>query len=126
MRSRAWIWKSISLVSCCAVRPGACGRGACATRWPGSARLVDLDEDPELKALLAELIVEAGREQAHPAMLDVQRLQLELARMDREIQRARGSGAGDTSGLAQQRAEVKREFDRAYAQVLEDTGARDG
>jgi hypothetical protein len=88
-------------------------------------RLGDLDADPELKALLAELVVEAGRERAHPAMLEVQRLQLELARMDREIQRARGSGAGDTSGLAQQRAEVKREFDRAYAQVLEDTGARE-
>jgi DNA primase len=91
-----------------------------------SERLGDLDEDPELKALLAELIVEAGREQAHPAMLEAQRLQLQLARMDREIQRARGSGAGDMSGLAQQRAEVKREFDRAYAQVLEDTGEREG
>jgi DNA primase len=76
-------------------------------------RLGDLDEDPELKALLAELIVEAGREQARPAMLEVQRLQLQLARMDREIQRARGSGAGDMSALAQQRGEVKREFDRA-------------
>jgi hypothetical protein len=59
-------------------------------------------------------------------MLEAQRLQLQLARMDREIQRARGSGAGDMSGLAQQRAEVKREFDRAYSQVLEDTGEREG
>jgi DNA primase len=88
-------------------------------------RLGDLDEDPELKALLAELIVEAGREQAHPAMLEVQRLQLRLARVDREIQRARGSGRGDMSGLAQQRADVKREFDRAYSQVLDDTGDRE-
>jgi DNA primase len=88
-------------------------------------RLGDLDEDPELKALLAELIVEAGREQAHPAMLEVQRLQLRLARVDREIQRARGAGRGDMSGLAQQRAEVKREFDRAYSQVLDDTGDRE-
>src|SRR6202035_904782 len=88
-------------------------------------QLGDLDEDPELKALLAELIVEAGREQAHPAMLEVQRLQLRLARVDREIQRARGAGRGDMSGLAQQRAEVKREFDRAYSQVLDDTGDRE-
>jgi DNA primase len=83
-----------------------------------------LDEDSELKALLAELVVEAGREQAHPAMLEVQRLQLELARVDRGIQRARGQESGDISELAQHRAEVKREFDRAYGQVLEETGDR--
>jgi DNA primase len=83
-----------------------------------------LDEDPELKALLAELVVEAGREQAHPAMLEVQRLQLELARVDRGIQRARGQESGDISELAQHRAEVKREFDRAYGRVLEETGDR--
>jgi DNA primase len=83
-----------------------------------------LDEDPELKGLLAELVVEAGREQAHPAMLEVQRLQLELARVDRSIQRARGQESGDISDLAQHRAEVKREFDRAYGRVLEETGER--
>jgi DNA primase len=83
-----------------------------------------LDGDPELKALLAELVVEAGREQAHPAMLEVQRLQLELARVDRGIQRARGQESGDISELAQHRAEVKREFDRAYGRVLEETGDR--
>jgi DNA primase len=89
-------------------------------------RLGDLDEDPELKSLLAELVVEAGREQAHPAMLEVQRLQLQLARLDREVQRARGAGVGDVTGLAQQRAEVKREFDLAYSQVLDDTGEKEG
>jgi hypothetical protein len=85
-----------------------------------------LDGDPELKALLAELIVEAGREQAHPAMLEVQRLQLELARVDRRIARARGEESGDISELAQCRAEVKREFDRAYGRVLEETGNNAG
>jgi DNA primase len=91
-----------------------------------SGALGDLDEEPELKALLAELVVEAGREQAHPAMLEVQRLQLELARVDREIQRARGRGSGDISELARRRAEVKREFDGAYSKVLEATGEREG
>jgi DNA primase len=85
-----------------------------------------LEDDPELKALLAELIVEAGREQPQQAMLEVQRLQLRLARMDREIRRAQGAGGGDVSGLAKQRAEVKREFDRAYARALEETGEREG
>ena len=67
----------------------------------GEARLED---DPQLKGLLAELVVEAGREQPDPAMLEVQRLQLELARVDRQIQRARGQDSGDVSDLAQRKA----------------------
>ena len=80
-----------------------------------------LEDDPQLKGLLAELIVEAGREQRRPAMLEVQRLQLELARVDRQIQQARGQESGDVSELAQRRGEVKREFDRAQGRVLEQT-----
>jgi DNA primase len=83
-----------------------------------------LDDDPQLKGLLAELVVEAGREKADTAMLEVQRLQLELARVERQIQRARGQDGGDISALAQHKAEVKRSFDRAYGQVLEQTGDR--
>jgi DNA primase len=85
-----------------------------------------LDGDSQLKALLAELIVEAGREPVQPAMLDVQRLQLELARVDRRIQRARGEESGDVSELATRRGEVKREFDRAQERVLDETGNREG
>jgi DNA primase len=85
-----------------------------------------LEDDPELKGLLAELVVEAGRERSDPAMLEVQRLQLELARVDRQIQRARGQEMGDVSDLAKHRAEVKRDFDRAYGRVLEETGDRGG
>jgi DNA primase len=84
-----------------------------------------LEDDQELTRLLAELVVEAGRDEAHPAMLEAQRLQLELARVDRQIQRARGEQRGEISGLAGQRAEVKRQFDRAYGQVLEETGERE-
>jgi DNA primase len=85
-----------------------------------------LEDDPQLKGLLAELVVEAGREQPDTVMLEVQRLQLELARVDRQIQRARGQDGGDISALAQRKAEVKRDFDRAYGQVLEQTGDREG
>ena len=92
---------------------------------PGGGR-GELDGDPELKELMAELIVQAGREEARPAMLEVQRLQLEMARMDRKLRQARGQEGGDVSGLAQRRAEVKREFDRAYGRVLEETGERVG
>jgi DNA primase len=82
----------------------------------------DLEADPELKALLAELVVEAGGDEANPGMLEVQRLQLELARLERGIQQARGQEGTDVAGLAKQKAELKVEFDRAYARVLEKTG----
>jgi DNA primase len=85
-----------------------------------------IDGEPEMGRLLAELIVEAGAEQANPAMLEVQRLQLELARVDRQIQQARGRAGVDVSALAQRRAGLKREFDRAYGGVLEQTGEREG
>ncbi len=82
-----------------------------------------LEGDAQLQRLLAELVVEAGRERADPGMLEVQRLQLELARLDRHIQLARGSeGAGVTS-LATRRGEVKREFDLAYERVLDGPSA---
>ncbi len=79
-------------------------------------------DDPELGAAIAELIVQAGREVPAPAMLESQRMQLELARIDREIVRARGRESGDVSELARRRAEVKREFDRAYERALQETG----
>lgn len=82
--------------------------------------------EAQLRRLLAELVVEAGREQARPGMLEVQRLQLELANVDRQIQRARGHDGGDISSLAQRKAEVKRDFDRAYGKVLEQTVDRGG
>jgi DNA primase len=84
-----------------------------------------LDADPELKALLAELVVEAGRGGVNPAMLEAQRLQLELTRVEREIAQARGRRSGEVSELAQRKAVVKRDFDRAYARVLEQTGERE-
>jgi DNA primase len=84
-----------------------------------------LDDDPALKRLLAELVVEAGRDDANPAMLEAQRLQLVLARLDREIQQARGRQSGEVSELAQRKATVKRDFDRAYGRVLEQTGERE-
>jgi DNA primase len=78
--------------------------------------------DPELEGVLAELVVQAGREEGQPAMLRVQRLQLELARVDRQIQAARVQGAGDVSELARRRGDVKREFDRAYELALQESG----
>jgi DNA primase len=80
------------------------------------------EDDGALSRLLAELVVEAGGEGARPEMLEVQRLQLELARVERDIRRARGEGRGEVNELAGRRSELKREFDRAYAAALEEVG----
>jgi DNA primase len=109
-RGARWLREG-SLAEPLANRPGQGGR---------------LEEDPELGRLLAELVVEAGRDEAHPAMLEVQRLQLELARVERQIQRARGQESTDVSELATRRTELKREFDTAYGEALEHTGEREG
>ena len=85
----------------------------------------ELGEDGDLLALLAELIVQAAGEEPNPGMLEVQRLQLELASLERGIQQARGREGSDVSGLARQKAELKVEFDRAYARVLDESGTRE-
>ena len=80
------------------------------------------EDDPELSGLLAELVVQAGRESPAPAMLESQRMQLELARIDREIVRARGRSRATSASWLCVAPEVKREFDRAYERALEETG----
>jgi len=85
-----------------------------------------LQDDAELTGLLAELIVEAGREQAAEGMVGAQLLQLELASLDREIARARvGAEGGEVASLARRKDEVQREFESLIARVLEATGARE-
>jgi DNA primase len=53
------------------------------------------------------------------ARVHVQRLQLELARLERAIQAARARQGGEVSEVAARRAEVKLEFDRAQQRALE-------
>jgi DNA primase len=81
-------------------------------------------DNPELTGVLAELVVAAGRlpSTAAPAMLDVQRMQLDLARIDRRILAARAQGSGEVSDLARRRIEVKRAFEQAYERALAETG----
>ncbi len=80
------------------------------------------EDDPKLARLLAELVVQAGRESPAPAVLESQRLQLEVAHIEREILRTSGQESGEVRELARRRAEVKREFDRANARALAETG----
>jgi hypothetical protein len=84
-------------------------------------------DDGELVGLLAELVVEAGRWQlsagaSQTATLEVQRLQLELAGIDRRIHAARAQASGEVTDLARLRAEVKLRFDRAQERALAETG----
>jgi DNA primase len=80
------------------------------------------ESDPELKRLLAELVVEAGRAPISEAMLEVSALQLKLASLDRRIQAARAQAEGEVSELAQRRLSVKRELDVAQERALEQSG----
>ena len=69
--------------------------------------------DAALAALLAELAVRAAALAPVPAELEVERRQLELARVDRAIAGARGSDAvAAERRSAHEREAVKRELDR--------------
>ncbi|MFZ2050994.1 MAG: hypothetical protein WAU69_08710, partial [Solirubrobacteraceae bacterium] len=88
-----------------------------------NAPLAGVDErDQELQRLLAELVVEAGREPAGEAMLEVSCLQLELSRLEREIQTARAQAEGEVTELAHRRVEMKRDLDVALERAMEQSG----
>jgi DNA primase len=78
-------------------------------------------EDPELAALLAEIAVRAAHEPAEPATLEVETLQLELARIERQIATARavGAGEGGVAELAARRAALKGEVDKAIDRAMD-------
>jgi DNA primase len=76
------------------------------------------EEDGELLALVRELAVRAARGNPTRETLQVERLQLELARLDRAIAHARAGGEGGVSGLVAQRRAVKEELDVAMDAAL--------
>ncbi len=72
------------------------------------------DGDGALLALLAELPLRAAREDPSPALLDNQRLQLELFSIDRRMRAARGGGSGESiTELAALRRRVQARYDDA-------------
>lgn len=75
--------------------------------------------DGELSALLAELSLRATRQPADAGTLKVQALQLEAARLDREIAAARADSRLDVSELATERVEVRAALDSAMEEALE-------
>jgi DNA primase len=84
-----------------------------------------LDGDEELTALVRALAVRAAAmERASPVQFRVERLQLELHRIEREMAAARASGE-PMNALAEQRGATQAEIGRAMEQVMEEGAAKD-
>jgi DNA primase len=84
-----------------------------------------LDGDEELTALVRALAVRAAAmERASPVQFRVERLQLELHRIEREIAAARAHGEPMTR-LAERRGEIQAEIGRAMEQVMEEGATKD-
>lgn len=77
------------------------------------------DDDPTLGSLLAELTVRADRLTASPAAFEAQRLQLALARSERELAAARSAGTS-VAELARRREELRIRFDAAIQRASEE------
>jgi hypothetical protein len=83
--------------------------------------MADLEPgDGDLAPLLAELSLRAAKQPAEPATLEVQGLQLETARLEREIAAARAEGRLDISALARERNRVKARLDSAIDRVMDE------
>ena len=68
------------------------------------------EDDAELAALIAELVLRADAIEPSSANLDLEVLQLQLAQLEREIQEARVSGGEALTALASERQRVKNEI----------------
>jgi DNA primase len=80
-----------------------------------------LADDDQLLGFMRELAVGDARTQAATtAAFELERLQLTLARLDREIAAARAAASGDVSKLAQRRWEVQAKLSQAVERAMED------
>jgi DNA primase len=75
------------------------------------------DDDPLLPFMRELAVGDARAAGATPAAFEMQRVQLTLARLDREIAGARVAG-GDIEELAARKSVAKREFDRLLDEVM--------
>jgi DNA primase len=81
------------------------------------------DDDP-LLAFMRELAVgDARAAAATPAAFEIERLQLTLARLDREIAAARAAASGDVSELAARRSEAQGRLARALDRAMDEGAA---
>jgi len=89
------------------------------------APMEGLGDDDALGGLVRELAVRAaGAGDASPATFEIERLQLSLARLDREIAVARASGDGAVAGLASQRGTMQARLNQAMERAMSDGAAQ--
>jgi DNA primase len=81
--------------------------------------------DDALAALVAELVVRAGRMRPSEAALEGERLELELLGLEREIAAARSAGGGDVTPLVTRRQELRRRRDAVWERAMAETQAGD-
>jgi DNA primase len=72
-------------------------------------------DDPELASLVTELVLRAAGEPADPDTLRLESLQLEKARLEREILAATADGRPEVSDLAARKNSLQREIDSVMA-----------
>jgi DNA primase len=72
-------------------------------------------DDPDLASLVTELVLRAAGEPADPDTLRLETLQLEKARLEREILSATADGRAEVSDLAAQKKTLQREIDSVMA-----------
>jgi DNA primase len=78
-------------------------------------------DDEALAELMAELTIRAGRDPADPSMLEVELLQLEKDRLERQI-----AAGGAVADLAKAREQVTQDIRTAVTRAMERTASADG
>ncbi|MDX6679335.1 MAG: primase [Solirubrobacteraceae bacterium] len=80
-----------------------------------------LEDDDPLLGFMRELAVgDARAAPPTPATFEIERLQLSLARLDREIAAARAAAAGDISELARRRSQTQIELSKAVERAMDE------
>ena len=82
------------------------------------------DDDPLLPFMRELAVGDARTANATPAEFEIERVQLELARLDREIAAARVAGEGHIEELGARRSMAQARLDRAIDEALYGGGAR--
>jgi len=78
-------------------------------------------DDAALLALLTQLAVRSGEAAVvSPATFEIERLQLVLARVEREIAAARAAGSGAISGLGARRSMIQQQLAQAVDRAMEE------
>jgi DNA primase len=78
-------------------------------------------DDEDLAEVMAELTIRAGRDPADPSMLEVELLQLEKDRLERQI-----AAGGPVADLAKARRDIKTRLDEAVTRAMARTPGADG